>query len=146
MELMNYIQEMINNPTIPTIALIGAVTIFEIAPIKINPWTWLLKRIGNAMNGDLSQEIENLKEDITTIKKDQQEDNADNMRCRILDFASSCRRHEHHDAEEWNMIISLLKKYETYVKDREIDNGVIEENALYLRELYHKRLINNDFE
>lgn len=145
MELMNYIQEMINNPTIPTIALIGAVTIFEIAPIKINPWTWLLKRIGRAMNGDLLQEIEHLKDDIATIKRDQEEDNADNMRCRILDFASSCRRHEHHDAEEWNIIISLLKKYETYVKYREIDNGVIEENALYLRELYHKRLVNNDF-
>lgn len=146
MEPVNYIQEIINNPTLPTIALIGAVTVFEIAPIKINPWTWLLKRIGRAMNGELFQEIEQLKNDISTIKRDQEEDNAENMRCRILDFAGSCRRHEHHDTEEWNFIISQVKKYENYVKERGIDNGVIEENAKYLRELYHNRLLNNDFE
>lgn len=128
--------------TNPAILLFGTITLFEISPIKINPWKW----IGRAINGDIMKKLEKVEEDVATIKKDQKEDNAENMRSRILSFAASCRRHEHHDAEEWNNIISAIKKYETYVKERNIDNGVIEENAAFLRELYHARLVNNDFD
>lgn len=128
--------------TNPAVLLFGTITIFEVTPIKINPWRW----IGRKINGELLDEIEHVKSDISTIKKDQEEDNAENMRCRILSFARSCRKHDLHDAEEWNNIISQLRKYEAYVEERGIENGVIEENAAYLRELYHARLVNNDFE
>lgn len=137
--LVNFAKETLTNPAV---VFIGTITIIEVTPIKINPWQW----IGRAINGELLKKLDKLEEDVTTIKKDQEEDNAENMRCRILAFAASCRRHEHHDAEEWNNIIAAIKKYETYVKERNIDNGVIEENAAFLRELYHERLVNNDFE
>ena len=137
--LVKFVKDFFTNPAI---LLFGTITIFEVSPIKINPWKW----IGKAINGEIIKKLEKVEEDISTIKKDQEEDNAENMRCRILAFAASCRRHEHHDAEEWNNIIAAIKKYETYVKERNIDNGVIEENAAFLRELYHARLVNNDFD
>lgn len=137
--LLDFLKDFLTNPAI---LLFGTITIFEVSPIKINPWKW----IGRAINGDIMKKLEKVEQDVATIKKDQEEDNAENMRSRILSFAASCRRHEHHDAEEWNNIISTIKKYETYVKERGIDNGVIEENAAFLRELYHKRLVNNDFD
>lgn len=142
-ELLNNAREILTNPTV---IFLGTITIFEIVPIKINPWSCVFNLLGNAINGTIIKEIAQIKEDIATIKKDQEEDNAENMRCRILSFARSCRRHDTHDTEEWNNIISQLRKYEAYVEEREIENGVIEENAAYLRELYHKRLVNNDFE
>lgn len=135
-ELMTFITDNL------AVVLLGTVTIVEVTPIKINPWRWF----GNLINGGLIEKINRLEEEIATIKKDQAEDNAESMRCRILSFARSCRRHEIHDTEEWNNIISQIKKYETYVKERKIDNGVIEENSAYLRELYHERLKNDDFE
>lgn len=144
MEVIDSIKEIATGPVMILLIPI-ATTLIEIAPIKINPWSRLFKWIGDIMNGEILKEIDHLKKDVATIKRDQEEDNAENMRCRILDFAGSCRRHEHHDTEEWNNIISVLRKYETYVKERHIDNGVIEENAVYLRELYHERLVNNDF-
>lgn len=147
---MDILNELINSVigfvTSPAVIVLGTITIFEVTPIKINPWKSIFKWIGNAINGDLMEEIKHLKEDVATIKEDQQEDNAENMRCRILSFARSCRRHDTHDAEEWNNIISQLRKYEAYVEERGIKNGVIEENAAYLRELYHERLVKNDFE
>lgn len=147
MELLNeMISNVISFVTSPAVIVLGTITIFEVTPIKINPWKRIFKWIGNAINGELLKEIEHLKKDVSTIKEDQQEDNAENMRCRILSFARSCRRHDTHDAEEWNNIISQLRKYESYVKERGIENGVIEENAAYLRELYHERLVKNDFE
>lgn len=137
--LLNFAFETITNPTV---ILLGTITIFEVSPIKVNPWKW----IGKAINGELLDKLEQVEKDVATIKKDQEEDNAENMRSRILAFASSCRRHEHHDAEEWNNIISIIKKYESYTSERKIDNGVIEENSTFLRELYHERLVNNDFD
>ena len=142
-EITNYAKEIVTNPSV---IIFGALTLVEITPIKINPWKTIFRWIGTAINGDLLKEIEHLKSDIATIKKDQEEDNAENMRSRILGFARSCRKHEVHDAEEWNNIISQLRKYEAYVEERGIENGVIEETAAYLRELYHKRLVNDDFE
>lgn len=137
--LVNFAKETVTNPAV---LLFGTITIFEVAPIKLNPWQW----IGKAINSELLKKLEQVEQDVATIKKDQEEDNAENMRSRILSFAASCRRHEHHDAEEWNNIISIIKKYETYTEERHIDNGVIEETAAFLRELYHKRLVNNDFD
>lgn len=141
--LINFLKEIFTNPAV---LLFGTITVIEITPIKINPWKAIFKFIGNAINGELLKEIEHLKKDVSTIKKDQEEEAAENMRCRILSFARSCRKHEIHDAEEWNNIISQLRKYEAYVHDRGIENGVIEENASYLRELYHQRLVNDDFD
>lgn len=137
--LLNYVIETITNPAV---ILFGTITLVEVVPIKIHPWQW----IGRAINSELLKKIEQVEKNVAIIKKDQEEDNAENMRSQILSFAASCRRHEHHDAEEWNHIIAVIKKYETYVKERNIDNGVIEENAAFLRELYHKRLVNNDFD
>ena len=137
--IMNFVRDTLTNPVV---LLFGTITIFEVAPIKINPWKW----IGRAINGETLSQIEDIKKEIATIRKDQEENNAEYMRSRILAFAASCRRHEHHDAEEWNNIISIIKKYECYVDDRKIKNGVIEETAAFLRELYHQRLINNDFD
>lgn len=144
MDLLEMIQELATSPSILVIATIAA-SLIEISPIKINPLSSLCKWIGKTINAEVIEELKAVKSDVATIKKDQEEDNAENMRCRILSFARSCRRHEYHDAEEWNNIIEQLKKYESYVEERKIKNGVIEENAVYLRELYHERLVNNDF-
>ena len=145
MDVLDYIKELTATPLF--YFLLGlAATIFEIAPIKISPWSWLFKKIGSLINGEIIRKMDQMEKDIAIIKRDQEEDNAENMRHRILSFARGCRKHEHHDAEEWNIIMSLIKKYETYVIERKIDNGVMEENIKYLRELYHERLINNDFD
>lgn len=141
--LLNFAVETITNPAV---IFLGTITLVEVVPIKIHPWKWIGKYVGRVINGEMIQKLDQVEKDIATIKKDREEDNAENMRSRILSFAASCRRHEHHDAEEWNNIISAIKKYETYVKERKIDNGVIEETAAYLREIYHNRLVNNDFD
>lgn len=121
-----------------TLVLLGAVTLVEIAPIKVNPWGALLKWVGNIINGDL-------KADLSTLKKDFEESKADSMRWNILNFSRSCRYGEEHSEEEWSHVISQIKLYEAFCEERKIENGVIEETSVYLRELYHERLHKNDF-
>ena len=121
-----------------SLVVLGAVTFVEFVPIKINPWSILFKWLGNLLVGDL-------KESFSDLKKDFDDNKADTMRWNILNFARDCRRGEDHSEEEWNHVISQLKKYETLCEEKHIENGVIEENAVFLRELYRKRLHKNDF-
>ena len=124
--------------TYPPVLLIGAVTIVQITPIKLNPWEWLFSWIGEKVNGDI-------RKDLAELKRDFEQTKAQDKRWHILNFADSCRRDERHTKEEWEHAISELREYEEYTERKDITNGVIEETAKYLRELYHERISKNDF-
>ena len=122
----------------PWFTLFGTLTIIQVAPIKIDPWKWILGFIKKALVGELQEKLE-------ALTKDVEQEKVDNKRWNILDFANSCRNGRMHTKEEWNHCLSQLKEYESYCEEKDIDNGVIEEDAKYLRELYHERCIKNDF-
>ena len=124
--------------THPEIILIGAFTLIELAPIKINPWARLFKWMGKMINGEVNERLTELKGDFEKTK-------AQDKRWHILSFANSCRNGKQHSREEWKHAISELREYEQYTKDKHIENGVIEEDAKYLRELYRDRNRRNDF-
>ena len=88
------------------ILLFGSLFI-QIAPIKINPWSALLKWIGKLITGDtcskidgliekvdkidgLIQSIDNLKTGIKNINQEVITNEKDRIRWEILDFANSC--------------------------------------------------------
>lgn len=124
--------------TNPTVLIIGAASLIEVAPIKFNPWSKLLKWIGDAINGDIRKDLAELKRDFEVTK-------ANDMRWNILNFANSCRRGEVHGRDEWRHVMSQIAEYEDYTERKHINNGVIEEDSKYLRELYHERNMKNDF-
>ena len=145
-------------------------TLVEISPIKINPLEALFKYIGRKTTEEVNRKLDNLwdefgnrenelrkshevladsfnnlQSEIHTVKREFEIKNANDKRWDILDFANSCRNNRQHSREEWEHVIDQLKCYETYVKEHKIDNGVIEEETKYLRELYRERCIRNDF-
>lgn len=133
--MIETIKEFITNPGV---IIMGAITLFEVAPIKINPWKSLFKWIGNAIYGDM-------RKDLAELKRDFEETKAQDKRWRILEFTRSCRNGVRHSREEWKHAISELAEYEQYTEEKGITNGVIEEDSKFLRELYHERLAKNDF-
>lgn len=134
-EVLEYIKEIVTNPSV---IFVGAITLIEVSPIKVNPWQRIFAWIRNLFLGEIISQLMELKRDFEETK-------AQDKRWHILSFARSCRQGEKHTKEEWNHAISELKDYEVYTKRKNISNGVIEENAKYLRELYQERLAKNDF-
>lgn len=122
----------------PWIALFGTTVIIQISPIRINPWSTLMTWIRKMLVGDLENTM-------LELKRDFEEEKVSTMRWNILDFANSCRNDRKHTKEEWQHVISQLKEYEVFIEERKIDNGVIEEEAKYLRMLYAERNLKNDF-
>lgn len=122
----------------PWFTFIGAVTLVQITPIKLNPWSWVGKQIRRIIVGDLEKTVNDLKKEFVDEK-------INNKRWHVLDFANSCRQGRAHTKEEWEHCLDELRWYETYCIKHSVPNGVIEECAKYLRDVYHDRLHKNDF-
>lgn len=118
--------------------IIGLLTFVQISPIKVDPWDMLLNIIRHALVGELEEEIHSIKKDIV-------EEKINNIRWNVLDYANSCRNGRMHTKDEWYHVIAQLKQYESYVKENNIDNGVMEEETKYLRKLFEERCEKNDF-
>lgn len=131
MSLLEFLNGILSNPSF---VLLAGFTLVELSPIKINPWKWF----GDLLFGEFRKELSELKRDFEETK-------ADDMRWNILNFANSCRRHEEHSKDEWRHVMSQIRYYEEYTEKKNIQNGVIDEDAKYLRELYHERNVKNDF-
>ena len=142
MNMVDYLKDIFTNPTV---IIFGAITLFEIVPIKINPWTTLFRWIGKAINGELKEQLSNLSSDVSELKSDFEMKKAEDMRWEILEFANTCRIGNEHSKDEWRHVMNQVSEYEEYTERKGITNGVIEEDTRFLRELYHERNLRNDF-
>ena len=122
----------------PAVIFFGAITVIEFVPIKVNPWKTILRWLSNVLVGEM-------RSDLNAFKRDFEQTKAQDKRWRILDFANSCRNGRLHSKDEWQHVISEISEYEDYTDKKHIVNGVIEEDAKYLRELYRDRNMKNDF-
>lgn len=126
----------------PVIVLFGACTIIQVIPIKINPWSWIGKMIRKLIVGD---SIEGIQKDIAVLKKDILDERVSSKRWQILNFSNTCILGVLHTKEEWEHCISDLAWYEDYCEKNHVQNGVMQQSAVYLKSKYQLHLKNNDF-
>lgn len=125
--------------------LLGALSLVQISPIKINPWSWVGKQIKNMLTGDICTKIDSIAGELDEIKKNYQMEKVSSMRWRVMDFGNSCLQGRKHTKEEWEHCISELAEYESYCNGNSIHNGVMEEMSKFLRKTYRDRLDKKDF-
>ena len=113
-------------------------TLIQITPIKINPWSAIAKAIGRAINGDV---LESLK----AAERRIDENEIDRLRWEILDFANSCRNGRKHTQEEFEHILDMHEKYEKILIRQHRENGKVTRAYEYIKDIYDKRNENNDF-
>jgi hypothetical protein len=118
-------------------ALLGA-GLVEVTPIKVNPLSWLLKWVGSRVNGEMLKRIDKLEANVDTNEMDR-------IRWEVLDFANSCRNGRRHTQDEFEHIITLVKKYEGLLKKCGKENGVFEMEYKYIVKLYEQCQQTNDF-
>lgn len=119
--------------------LAGIGIVIDLTPgIKIQPVRWLIKQLGNLMNHDL-------KEQLNQLEKDFIEHKVDSWRTEILSFQSSCINHERHTKEEFDHVIDTLAKYDKYIKDHKLTNGQVDVAHEYIVDIYKECMRTNDF-
>ena len=128
-------------------------SLLQIAPIKINPWTWLAKQIGKAINGEVMTEVQSLQKDladvhteIDKIQKAEEVRRADDTRNRILRFDDELRVHMKHSREFFDQILTDIDYYETYCDTHEhYKNSKAESAIKNIRHVYEIVKETNDF-
>lgn len=118
----------------------------EIAPIKINPWSWLAKTAGRALNGEMLDKLSALERDVRQIKDDAARREAVMARTRILRFGDEILHKELHTKEHFDQTLRDITAYEQYCDDHpEFENSCAVLTIQKIKETYMERLEKNDF-
>ena len=134
-------------------ALLVVLTLIQIAPIKIDPWTAIFRAIGKAFNGDVMDKLDALsagQQDTQRaldehIRSDEYK-TADETRGRILRFNNELLRDLPHTREEFIEILNDIDFYEQYCRDHEdYKNNRATHAIANIGRVYDERLKKRDF-
>ena len=135
-------------------------SLVEVSPIKINPWTWLGQRISKAFNGevmkelagvkqeitDVKKEVKNVKEDVLNVRKEAKEREATNRRARILRFGDEITHGTIYSKEHFNQIMIDITEYENYCENnKNYMNNVARATIKHIKNVYQRCLEEDGF-
>lgn len=119
---------------------IAALSIFiEISPIKINPWSWIAKKIGRAINAEVIEEVNDLKTGMENMKSTFDEYAAKDARSKILRFGDELLHEIRHSKDAFDDILIVITEYEAYCDAHpEFKNRITERTTKDIIETYDK--------
>lgn len=127
-------------------ALAVLLTLVQIAPVKINPWSAIAKAIGRAINADVTKELAEIKAKLDTHVTMDDRRNADGHRTRILHFNNELLRSIDHTKEEFIEVLAEIDAYEDYCETHpEYPNNRVVLAIENIRSNYKERLQKHDF-
>lgn len=141
------------NPVLDFFILVGIPSVIQVSKININPWSWLGKQVGKAINGDVMEKLDRMDKRIDDVERRQMtEENerlkreADACRRRILTASDEMRRNIDHSEEFFNQILLDLSFYENYcAKHPDYINQRASAAIDKIQKTYQKCVDNNSF-
>lgn len=98
-------------------------TLIQITPIKINPWSWIAKKIGRAVNGEVLKEIDGIKQKQAEAQEKLEQhiqdnnDQAESLNRRgLLEFNIQLMRGANYTHEYFTDILKDIDEYEDYCR------------------------------
>lgn len=138
--------------TIKQIALGGGgmlliiMTLVQISPIKINPWSWIARCIGRAINGEVLAKVDNLSCELADHKEKSEERHATLCRAHILRFGDEVLHGIPHSKEGYDNILLDIDAYEEYCeKHPGYKNNVAIATIKNIKRMYQKHLEEDSF-
>lgn len=121
-------------------------TLVQLAPIQINPWSWLAKMLGKAINAGVAEELAEIKVKLDAHITMDDRRTADGHRARILHFNNELLRSIDHTKEEFIEVLAEIDAYEFYCKAHpEYPNNRAVLAIENIRDSYKERLQKHDF-
>ena len=119
-------------------------TLVQITPIKINPWSWIGKMIGRAINGEVLDKVDTLANDVRELKDEDAEQWASLSRSHILRFGDELLHGVPHSKEHFDQILLDISKYEEYCDEHpNYKNNIANATIKQIKNTYQKCLENN---
>lgn len=133
--------------------LVVLLTLIQIAPIKINPWSTMAKAIGRLINAEVLKELDEVKKAQAEmqchldehIRVDDERD-ADQLRESILQFNTELLRDIPHTREDFIEVLTKIDAYEKYCASHpEYPNSRAVHAVANIGRVYDDRLKKHDF-
>lgn len=140
--------------------LLFLMTVVQVTPIKVNPWSWLgkllqkgMKAMGMAFNAELLREVGEIKGSQEVIReklenhiKTDDDRHADGLRAAILCFNMELIRGIKHTHEDFSEVLSKIDEYEQYCESHErYQNSKAVYAIANIKDVYRTRLKKRDF-
>lgn len=123
-----------------------AMTLIQISPIKLDPWSAIARAVGRAINGEVIAKVDQLERDLVEMKADQEERDAINCRSRILHFGDETIHGVRHTKEHFDQILRDITAYERYCDDHpDFENNTTVLTSQRIKNIYEDCLKTADF-
>ena len=105
------------------VCILVLMTLIQISPIKLNPWSYIGRSIGKALNGEVNIKLDSLEKSVTDTNKKidnlngkVDENSASICRTRILRFGDELihEKARYHTKEHFDQIMEDIDTYEKY--------------------------------
>lgn len=121
-------------------------TLVQISPIKIDPWTWIFRGVGKLLNVEVLEKVDALSKDVQKNKEDDDEQWALLSRSHILRFGDELLHGISHSKEHFDQILVDITKYENYCESHpKFLNDIANATIKHIRDTYQKCLDENNF-
>lgn len=121
-------------------------TIIQVSAIEINPWSFVARKIGKAINQELFEKVSKIEKDLERIGEKQDGESAVAARIRILRFADEMQEGRKHTKEHFDQTMEDIDIYENYCsKHPDFRNNIATMTISYIKDNYKERLENHDF-
>ena len=128
------------------IALGLLLSLIQIAPLKLDPWSALFGWIGRKMTGDLSRKIDALEKKIDSLEAKEDRRDAVNKRVRILRFEDELQSDARHSKDSFDQVLSDITDYDQYCAGHpEFRNNQTSATVEHIKKVYSERLERRDF-
>lgn len=126
--------------------LIVLLTLLQVAPIKVNPWSAVARAIGRAINAEVLAEVKETRSRLDAHIAADEEYNADTRRTRILRFNNELVRDIPHTREDFIDILADIDDYEDFCrKHPDYKNNRAVHAIANIGRVYDERLQKHDF-
>ena len=123
-----------------------ALTVIQVAPVKINPWSAIAKAIGRAVNAEVLAELERTRIKLDNHIKTDDERAADMHRARILRFNQELIRQIPHTREEFIEVLTEIDRYQRFCREHpDYPNSRAVHAIANIGRVYDERLQKHDF-
>lgn len=126
--------------------LLLLLTLIQISPIKVNPWSWIGRAIGRAINSEVLEKVDALSMNVKQNKDDDDEQWASLSRTHILRFGDEILHGISHSKEHFNQVLLDISKYEQYCESHpQYINNIATATIQQIKKTYQKCLDENNF-
>lgn len=128
--------------------LIALTGVIEIIPIKLNPWSWLARHIGRAINREVIDKVDTLSGDVIELKRSIDERDAKSARESILEFGDELiySPDKMHSKDRFDTVVQRITEYDAYcVAHPEFKNHMTESTKRLILKQYEKCMKDHSF-